>query len=89
VSSIDPLVTVDTSVDDVLLSKLVEETPTEDEDADVRLEALPTPPATPGIGMSGCIIAIRYFFIGHLFLIIIDIFLYLCPSGWSIRKHMV
>jgi hypothetical protein len=40
---------VDTSVDDVLLSKLVEETPTEDDDMDVRIDSLPTPPATPGI----------------------------------------
>jgi hypothetical protein len=28
-------------------------------------------------------------FIGHLFLINIDIFLYLCLAGWSIWKHMV
>jgi hypothetical protein len=28
-------------------------------------------------------------FIGHLFLIIIDIFLYLCLFGWSIWNHMV
>jgi hypothetical protein len=28
-------------------------------------------------------------FIGHLFLIITDIFLYLFLSGWSIWKHMV
>jgi hypothetical protein len=27
--------------------------------------------------------------IGHLFLIIIDVFLYLCLSGWSLWKYMV
>jgi hypothetical protein len=29
------------------------------------------------------------FYAGHLFLIIIDIFLYLCLSGWFMWKHMV
>jgi hypothetical protein len=28
-------------------------------------------------------------FINHLFLIIIDVYLYLCLSGWSVWKHMV
>jgi hypothetical protein len=31
----------------------------------------------------------HYLFIDHLFLILIDVFLYLCFSGWSVWKHIL